>query len=71
MARSLFPLSPLSFPDGFKPKPAYFIYGKKQQVFVPMIVGVLLTGYTFFISDLTIMIVIGVVLSIVPYFIRV
>lgn len=48
----------------------YFIYGKKQQKFVPLTIGIALSVYTFFVSDLTWMIVVGVVLSIIPYFVR-
>ena len=49
---------------------AYFVYGKKQQVFVPMIVGIALMAYTFFTPNRTIMIVVGLILSAIPYFFR-
>ncbi len=49
---------------------AYFIYGKKQQMFVPLLVGIALMGYTFFVSDWIAIVAIGVVLSALPYFFR-
>jgi hypothetical protein len=46
---------------------AYFVYGKKQAAPIPMIVGGLLCFYPYFVSSLTAVIAIGVVLSAVPY----
>ena len=48
----------------------YFIYGKKQQRAVPLIIGVALSLYMFFVSDPLWVGIIGVVLSVIPYFVR-
>ena len=48
----------------------YFMYGKKQQRFVPLLIGVLLSVYTFFVSDWIWILIVGIVLSIIPYFVR-
>ena len=48
----------------------YFIYGKKQQVAMPMICGLGLMVYPYFISNTLLLLLIGAALSAVPYFIR-
>jgi hypothetical protein len=49
---------------------AYFIYGKKQHLLVPMLVGISLMAYTFFTPNRIAIIVVGLILSIIPYFFR-
>jgi hypothetical protein len=46
---------------------AYFVYGKRQSKFAPMICGVLLCVYPYFIDSLLWLAVIGVVLLVVPF----
>ena len=46
---------------------AYFVYGKRQAKFAPMICGVLLCVYPYFIDGLLWLAVIGVVLLVVPF----
>ncbi|TXH04042.1 MAG: hypothetical protein E6R07_08865 [Nevskiaceae bacterium] len=48
----------------------YFIYGRKQQKPVPLVCGLLLMGYTFFVSDPWLTVAIGGALSALPVFIR-
>jgi len=48
----------------------YFMYGKKQAAIVPMICGVALMVYPYFVSNTIVLVVIGVVLAAVPYFVR-
>jgi hypothetical protein len=48
----------------------YFIYGKKQKILMPMLVGVSLMAYTFFVPNRIAIVVIGVILSVIPYFFR-
>lgn len=48
----------------------YFIYGKKQSRPLILIVGILLMGYTLFISDATLVIAIGVGLTLLPWIVR-
>lgn len=48
----------------------YFIYGKKQKIVVPFIVGILLMTYSYFIENTMLLVSIGTFLTILPYFIR-
>jgi len=48
----------------------FFIYGKKQQVAMPMICGLGLMVYPYFVSNTLLLFLIGAVLCAVPYFIR-
>jgi hypothetical protein len=47
----------------------YFVYGKKQTKTVPMVCGVLLMAYPYFIENLWLTLGIGVVLCVAPAFI--
>ena len=47
---------------------AYFVYGKRQQKFAPMISGVLLCVYPYATDSLLWLCVIGAVLLAVPFF---
>ena len=49
---------------------AYFIYGKKQQRFVPLLCGMGLMAFPYFVSNTAILVVVGLVLSVTPYFFR-
>jgi len=48
----------------------YFLYGKKQKVIVPWICGLVLMIFPYFIENSSILITMGMLLSIAPYFIR-
>jgi len=48
----------------------FFIYGKKQQRFIPLICGFSLMIYPYFVETLPLFIGIGVMLTLIPYFIR-
>ena len=48
----------------------YFVYGKRQKKFVPLICGAGLMGYPYFVNNATLLIVIGCVLLGIPYFVR-
>jgi hypothetical protein len=48
----------------------YFIYGKRQSKVVPLICGVGLIVYPYFITNTVLLFVIGVVFLGLPYFIR-
>jgi len=50
---------------------AYFVYGKKQQRFVPLLCGIALMVYPYFISNPVLLVAVGLVISAVPYFFRV
>jgi len=48
----------------------FFIYGRKQRAIVPLICGVALMAFPYFVSGTAWLLVVGVVLMAVPYFIR-
>lgn len=49
---------------------AMFIYGKKQSAFMPLLCGASLVIYPFFVTKSLLLVVIGVVLTALPYFVR-
>ncbi|MGI2170822.1 hypothetical protein ACROAE_11635 [Shewanella sp. MF05960] len=48
----------------------YFVYGKRQRAIVPLCVGMTLCVYPYFVASVTSLLIIGVVLVAIPYFIR-
>ena len=46
---------------------AYFVYGKKQRAPIPLLVGILLMGFPYFISNTWAIGIIGSVLTITPF----
>ncbi|GAA5629507.1 hypothetical protein Acal02_00100 [Acinetobacter calcoaceticus] len=48
----------------------YFLYGKKQKMTVPLVCGLVLMLFTYFIDNIAIISIIGIILSILPYFLR-
>jgi hypothetical protein len=46
---------------------AYFVYGKKQQRFVPLLCGIALMAFPYFISNTVLLVIVGLLLSAVPY----
>ncbi len=48
----------------------YFIYGKRQSKFVFMITGCALCIYPYLLSNITVLIIIGLVLLAVPFLIK-
>ena len=48
----------------------FFIYGKKQKAVVPLFCGLGLMVYPYFISNVILLVWIGVVLIVLPYFFR-
>jgi hypothetical protein len=49
---------------------SYFIYGKKQRATVPLVCGLVLMVYPYFVSSIVLLVIIGVVLLALPYFVR-
>lgn len=49
----------------------FFVYGRKQKRVVPLVCGIVLMVYPYFVPNTISLIVIGVVLCAVPYFVRV
>ena len=48
----------------------YFLYGKKQRAVVPLVTGLALMVVPYFISNTWVLVAVGVVLSAMPYFVR-
>ena len=46
----------------------YFLYGKKQKMTVPSVVGLVLMVFPYFIESNFLLSGIGIVLSVIPYF---
>jgi hypothetical protein len=46
---------------------AYFVYGKRQTRFVPMIAGILLCVYPYFIDSLLWLCIVGGALLVAPF----
>jgi hypothetical protein len=50
---------------------AYFVYGRKQRAVVPLVCGIALMAYPYFVSSTVLLVGIGVVLAAIPYFVRI
>lgn len=48
----------------------YFIYGKRQAMMVPLVCGIALIVYPWFVSGAFLTVAVGVALMAVPYFVR-
>ncbi len=48
----------------------YFVYGKRQSKLVPLICGAGLMFYPYFVSNVALLIVIGIFFLGLPYFVR-
>ncbi len=48
----------------------FFIYGRKQRAPVPLVCGLALMIYPYFIPNRIALVAIGIVLSAIPYFLR-
>lgn len=48
----------------------FFVYGKKQKAVVPMVSGLALMIFPYFISNTIVLVAIGAMLIAVPYFVR-
>jgi hypothetical protein len=49
----------------------YFVYGRKQRAVVPLLTGISLFIFPYFISNVYMLVVLGLILVMVPYFIRI
>lgn len=49
----------------------FSIYGRKQKAAVPLVCGVALMVFPYFVSDAVLLVSIGVVLTAIPYFVRI
>ena len=48
----------------------YFIYGKRQAALVPLVCGIALMVFPYFLSNAWALVLVGAVLMAIPYFVR-
>ena len=48
----------------------YFVYGKKQAQAVPMICGIALMVYPYFIANVWVLVGLGLVFCLAPFFVK-
>jgi hypothetical protein len=48
----------------------YFIYGKKQRAVVPLVCGLALMVFPYFVPNTILLVGIGALLTAIPYFLR-
>ena len=48
----------------------YFLYGKKQRAVVPLVCGIALMAFPYFISNTVVLVAVGIALAAIPYFVR-
>jgi hypothetical protein len=49
----------------------FFIYGKKQKKIVPLVCGLALMIFPYFVANTILLVVIGIALIAVPYFVEI
>lgn len=49
----------------------YFMYGKKQKAIVPLCIGLALFVFPYFMSSVAMLLIVGVILVAIPYFIKI
>lgn len=49
----------------------FFVYGRKQKAVVPLVCGLVLMVFPYFVSNLVLLVAIGITLIAIPYFLRV
>ncbi len=47
----------------------YFLYGKKQGAVIPLVCGLLLMVFPYFISNTALVVLVGLALAAIPWFI--
>lgn len=48
----------------------FFMYGKKQRAVVPLVCGIALMIYPYFVPNAIVLVLIGLLLIAIPYFVR-
>jgi hypothetical protein len=48
----------------------FFMYGRKQKAVVPLLCGLVLMFFPYFVSNTILLVAIGVALIVTPYFVR-
>jgi len=49
----------------------FFVYGKKQKSIIPLLSGLGLMVFPYFISNIYVLVLTGIVLVVLPYFIKI
>jgi len=49
----------------------FFVYGKKQRAVVPLVCGLALMVFPYFIANTILLVVIGVALIAIPWFVKI
>jgi hypothetical protein len=49
----------------------FFLYGKKQKAIVPLITGIVLCVVPYFIANVYALVMVGVILMAIPFFVRI
>jgi hypothetical protein len=49
----------------------FFVYGRKQKVVVPLVCGLVLMVFPYFIANTILLVAIGAALIALPYFVRI
>ncbi len=47
-----------------------FLYGRKQRAVVPLVCGLVLVVYPYFVGNVFVVVGVGIVLTAIPYFFR-
>lgn len=50
---------------------AFFMYGRKQKAVVPLVCGLLLMVFQYFVANIILLVAIGAALMVIPYFVRI
>lgn len=48
----------------------FFVYGKKQRAVIPLLCGIALMVFPYFVASTLLLVLIGLVLIAIPYFVR-
>lgn len=48
----------------------FFVYGKKQRAVVPLVCGLTLMVFPYFVSSTILLVILGITLMALPYFFR-
>jgi hypothetical protein len=48
----------------------FFVYGRRQKTVVPLVCGVALMIFPYFVSNTMLLVILGVALIAIPYFVR-
>jgi hypothetical protein len=49
----------------------FFLYGKKQKAVVPLITGIALCVVPYFIANVYVLVMVGAILMVIPFFVRI